>query len=197
MKVAAPAPQADGPLFPIQVVPPGLLGLLQLKQLGRLPDKLTDTVAGVIELRDWFLTARRVETLTLFPTIPTKALATGNNGNQLFQSGAPPANCVVPQNQIWWVEELSVDVVNTGAMVATDLIRFAPEIVNNQGNVFLLTGPDVSDYILAARTRVMTARCDRGFWAFPGDGFAIRVFDVVTTNGYTATMHLRATPCPI
>lgn len=185
---AGPAPRVG--LGPIQLIPPGLMGLLQLKQTGELPGDLARVVAGVIELRDWYLTARRVDNVQLYGGVAqTLAIATG-------AIGATAITTAVPQTQLWWVEQYTVVVTPTGAEVATDLIRFAAALLGSSASRETL-GPDVSDYQLAARSRSLAARADRGFWAFPGDQFAIHVYDVVTTNGYTATAFLRATPCPI
>jgi len=45
----------SAPSGPVQVIPPGLLGALQLKNAGQLPDLLMGTYQPVIELRDWLM----------------------------------------------------------------------------------------------------------------------------------------------
>lgn len=196
IKGVQPPPRlTGGPLGPIQIVPPGLVGLLQLKQLGRLPDKLADTVAGVIELRDWYLTSRRVDNLALLGGTPIFNAATGVTGNHTFSSAGPLA--VVPQNQLWYVEQMMVDCVNTAAMVATDVVRFCGVILPGAGGQQIQVTNDVSDYVQAARTRVIDCKADRGFWMFPGDNLAVRIMDNITTNGWTFALTFRATPCAI
>lgn len=177
---------------PIQVIPPGLMGLLQLKQEGRLPSQLAETVAPVLELRDWYLTARRVDDLALFPAgQPQVGIATGGIGLKTLLSGGVAA--AVPGNQIWYVEELTIQ-VNTA--LATDSLAFSPMVLGN-GNRSHQVGPTVFDSAFAgARQRSLFAKADRGFWAFPGDVFAVGVTDVVSA-GLTAFMTLRATPCPV
>lgn len=177
---------------PIQVIPPGLMGLLQLKTGGNLPSTLADVVAPVLELRDWYLTARRVDHNTLFGAIPQRVLATGNNGNFGFQLGG--VNVQVPQNQIWYCEEMTIN----ANLLAADYIRAAPTILTpGAGASFTgshLVGPDVND-VVTARARSVAGKADRGFWAFPGDIFGVQVFDILSA-GITLNLFLRATPCP-
>jgi hypothetical protein len=193
-KVASPTQAALGPIGPIQIIPPGLLGLLQLKQLGRLPDKLSDLVAPVVELRDWYLTARRVDEFGLFGSSANLLLAGPSfSGISGFTLASGPI-MAVPQNQIWWVEQFTIDVVLSGA---ADFIRFAPMIQSAAPSLTRQqTGPDVAD-VTTARTRVVSARSDRGFWAFPGDVFSAIVFDSANAAANTVHARLRATPCPI
>lgn len=194
MKVAAPGQGQEGPLGPIQLIPPGLLGLLQLKQLGRLPDKLADTVAGVVELRDWYLTARRVDQTTLFgnATLVTAALGAGNTGFQAFHVGAAGGPvCIVPQNQLWWVEQLTI----AASLVAADVIRVLPAVTSISGIGFGVA-VDYND-VTTARARQLSCSIPRGFWAYPGDTFGVAVMDITSVPGITLSMGLRATPCPI
>lgn len=185
--------QTQSWIGPIQLIPPGLMGLLQLKQGGQLPSMLSKTVAPVVELRDWYLTARRVDELALFGGVPTVSLP--SIGSKPFVFGGN--NATVPAGQIWWVEQMTIQVTGTGAIVATDLLRYAPGIIPGTGGALSqAVAPPTSDYLLVARSRAIRAElAPRGFWAFPGDTFAALVDDVVTTNGWTAQLGLRATPC--
>lgn len=180
----------QGPLGPIQIIPPGLTGLLQLKQMGRLPDRMSDTVAPVLELRDWYMTASRETEIGIFGAAPSVALITANIGIRDFVP-----QVLIPGNQIWYVEQMTVKCSPTGAEVATDAVRFAPCLYIPGAGSGELVGTDVSDYTLAARSREIRASASRGFWAFPGDALAVDVFDILTTNGYTFQLTFRATRC--
>jgi hypothetical protein len=184
--------QAPGTLGPIQIIPPGLTGLLQLKQTGKLPNSLSQLVNPVVELRDWYLTARRVDEIALQLNASTFLATTGGQG---FQAMTTPL-MVVPQTQIWWVEEYTIDAV---IATAADTIRMCCTLLiqNNTGVVsHQQLGPDVADTV-TARARVVSCRADRGFWAFPGDVFGATVFDVLSAGGINLRPRLRATPCPI
>jgi hypothetical protein len=85
---------------PIQTIPRGLLGLLNLKNLGRLPDSLNSEVTPVIDLSRWWLTSE-----ALFDVI--------THGVGLSTSGPLSLNfsssILVPDNQVWWIERYTVE----------------------------------------------------------------------------------------
>jgi hypothetical protein len=179
------------PLGPIQVIPPGLVGLLQLKQLGRLPDNLLGDVNPVLELRDWYMEARRVSTVTLFGGFPaTAAITTGGvNFKSMLIGGV---NAAVPQGQIWYVEEFTV---SGSIATAADSISFAAAMSQSPLTDIQLVGPPYID-VITARARAAAAKADRGYWARPGDTFGAFVVDVLSVGGITLVATLRATICP-
>lgn len=187
--------QSDGRVIetglgPIQVIPPGLTGLLQLKQTGRVPSTLLEDVRGVIELRDWYLTARRVDVAGLVGGQPSRVTVTGQQGFAVFTTNP----VTVPSGQLWYVEQATV--VASGGLAA-DTIRFAFGIVSPApANAFQQVGPDVND-VVTGRTRFLSTKADRGFWAFPGDSFQTLAYDVVSAGGWTLAMAARVTICPI
>lgn len=178
---------------PIQIIPPGLMGLLQLKQEGRLPGTLSETVVPVIEMRDWYLTARRVDTVGLFGAAlqTAAALVTGNNGVRQLTIGATGAPAQVPTGQIWFVEQFVIQ-ANTAA--AADVISFLPMLLSEQNLSHAVGAPYIDT--VTARNRSCFAKADRGFWAYPGDIFAMGVIDIATA-GITPGANLRATSCQV
>lgn len=181
-------------LGPIQVVPPGLMGILQLKQTGTLPGWLAQSVQPIIELRDWYFQARRVDEQTLFGSLPVTSpnLATGSIGIKSFVTLVGNNPCQVPQNQTWFVENMTV----FGATAAAaDSLSFACGIEAPQGS-FEQLGNVFIDQLAGARQRTMFAYNNRAFWAGPGDVFAVLVTDVVSA-GIQAQCRLRATVLPI
>jgi len=195
--MVAPPTSPPGALGPIQLIPPGLMGLMQLKQAGRLPTWLSETVAPVVDLSDWYKAARRLDNISLFgvPAIQTAALATGANGVQNFTVGANPPS--VPNGQIWWVDQL---VIKCSLVATTDLLRGQPILMGPQGNnaaSWQALGPDVSNQTAIPRAQWFSMRADRPFWAFPGDIFGLFLFDLSSTAGIVFSLQMRATPMPI
>lgn len=178
---------------PVQLIPPGLTGLLQLKQFGQVPGTLDLNVNPVIELRDWYMQARRVDEFALYGGFPATTVLTTGTGRGVY-TFVPPGGGIasVPQNQTWYVEMLTVF---TGTNTAGDVLSFAPGIGNNQGSSFQQVGPQYTDTSVA-RQRNCFANASRGFWAAPGDLFLLMVNDILTA-GATFQLRLRATVLPI
>lgn len=89
---------ANAPSAPVQLIPPGLLGALQLKTGGRNPTSLGDAYVPTIDCLDWLLNAKQ-EFL-----IDVSSIATG----PIFQ-GLP--TLVVPDREWWYVHWLSAAIV--------------------------------------------------------------------------------------
>lgn len=88
---------------PIQTSPAGLLGLLNLKNLGKNPAQLEDAIQPVLEFLDMYLATgyERVQSTA-------QAVAQGTNVTDL----------VVPQNEVWFVRHVSIDYGVLGAGAA-------------------------------------------------------------------------------
>lgn len=179
-----------GPLGPIQVIPPGLMGLLQLKQQGRLPTDLADSVQPVLEMRDWYFTGRRVATTALFPG--AAPLATFNvPGVQTFVPSAGGL-ATVPNGQYWYVDTCAA----YGTLAAAaDTVRYSLVLLGSQGGDLVPLSVDYADAANARVRRVM-ARADKPFWAQPGDQFAIYCEDVNTATNIVLSLSLRAAVLP-
>lgn len=76
---------------PIQIIPSGLLGLLQLKNNGRNPSILPDELQSTFELRDWYL-----ETDVRIRSGITAAIPSGTLGLTLTA-----ATHIVPEGEQW------------------------------------------------------------------------------------------------
>lgn len=86
---------------PIQIIPPGLLGFLQLKSQGKNPSLLADTYLPCIEMRDWMFQAER-ESVT-----DTLTLGAGANAPGTYAAYAGVA-AIVPNGEFWWVHSASI-----------------------------------------------------------------------------------------
>jgi len=91
---------------PIQQLPPGLLGFLQLKSQGQNPSLLADSYQPSIEMLDWLLLASN-ETLQV-------GFAAGTIGGNLASSTVN-AVATVPNEEWWYVHRFSVGVAPVGA----------------------------------------------------------------------------------
>lgn len=87
---------------PIQTQPAGLLGFLQLKNLGKNPAVLPDSLSCVLEMREWFFETNAVEETVASLNLITNGAAGNRN---LF---------TVPQGEIWAIID-AVLTVNTAA----------------------------------------------------------------------------------
>lgn len=98
---------------PIQLIPPGLLGLLQLKNRGANPSQLLDSYQPIVEMFHWLLQAEARR----WP-LGQIAVATGN-GDAVFS----PNHILVPQDEWWYVHHYSIE----AAMGAGDNVgHFVP-----------------------------------------------------------------------
>lgn len=105
------------PSGPIQVIPPGLLGLLQLKSpSGVNPHLLNNDVQPNIDMLEWWLRANR-QVWSLNSGI-TLAAGTYNTF-----SGLSPNSIIVPQSQWWYVHSatMTFTVAAGGTMVMANL----------------------------------------------------------------------------
>jgi len=155
---------------PIQVIPPGLLGFLQLKSLGQNPDALLTDYRPTIEMRDWLFEANAEN---VFGGL---SVATGGDTSAFFS----PLAMVVPANEYWWVLNYTV---TSALLVAGDTVHmldciFANPILGTQ-NVFQLSQQTPRDITGINRfARVHTG----GFFVPPGSelGFGYTVTAAVT-----------------
>lgn len=90
----------------VQVLPPGLLGYLQLKNLGQNPRSLIDAYQPTIDLRDWLLQAN-YRTLDRTVLLPNNTV--GINGTTV--------PIIVPDTEWWFVHEAYLQ---TATLIATD-----------------------------------------------------------------------------
>jgi hypothetical protein len=167
----------------IQTIPQGLLGLLQLKEMGKNPDQLSLTVTPQVDLFPLWI--QRNQTLLVAGGVDIINIGTSATGQQLFATK-------VPQNQAWYVISMTAD-YSTGA--ATDFARYAPG-VQYAGNGFLsLVAPDVTDAITARQRRARSYVPP--FWAPPGTQFGIYVFDVLAATTVQFFLAIQGVAVPI
>lgn len=117
---------------PIQVIPPGLLGFLQLKSSGRNPTQISEELRGVLDLTSWYYQARVIE-FTLSPDIPgagtmNRAISVASGRGFKTWNGGTATSCTVPQTEWWWIDRYTIRAHQAGAGAAGDVDIFQPVI---------------------------------------------------------------------
>lgn len=83
---------------PIQVIPPGLLGFLQLKNAGTNPREFPEVLQPVMELREWYLQAfARNHTV-----IDSVTVGAASDGFAIFPT------LITGDSVAWWVQHFSI-----------------------------------------------------------------------------------------
>ena len=173
---------------PIQTTPRGLLGLLQLKNLGRNPDLLIGNVQPTVEMTPWWLSA----IADVDPVIHTAAFAT-----QSHLVNGPVVNLGPKGGESWYVHEYTLEVL-TGVGATEEAINCAP--------VMFLTGTGVirwqgltEDSISVTSTAtaegggIITAR---NFWVPPGAGLGFYCGRITSAGVVTFNMQAFKTVLP-
>lgn len=174
---------------PIQVIPKGLLGLLQLKQQGSNPSELADVVASCINIEQYYWQQLVVDHFQLVGGAPSTNVPTASPGNKAFVTN--PLN--VPQGQLWYVLEYSLSC----SLVAAETIRFAPLIIYDPALATpVQLGLDYTD-VVTARARAAQCFVQKPFWAPAGSGIGFWVGDSLTAGNIVVTGSIRAVVIPI
>lgn len=169
---------------PIQVPPPGLLSLLNLKNTGRNPERMHDTYTPTLELRDMLLQFNLLDALkTLGGTPPGVNLTNGQVGARSFS----PVLLQVPANEIWWVEEYTVRSVLPAAATEVNQFQaayFTPLLGSLSTYAVGEASPVVTGVAAYSRQNVAVAR---GFWVPPTSeiGMLVNINDTATSIAYT------------
>jgi len=167
---------------PLQLIPPGLLGFLQLKNAGKSPSELSSLLQSTMELRDWFFQS------TFEQVIQTATITNGSVGFNLYTTPI-----IVPSGEYWWVHSYAVHV---GGLIATDTVSFAPgfRLVQGGANAQYSVGVPQPLITGTAATRQGAAYVNDGWFVAPGTEFGIRVMANETLGaGLTYTGQLRFT----
>jgi len=164
---------------PIQLIPPGLLSLLQLKADGRSVSNLTDTCVPSLEMRDWWLRA----TAQLWPSASTLNVAAGTSA--AFSNFT--TDVLVPAAQWWYVHDFSVllNVPAAGTATNVRLVWAATSAGTIQFHP-LADGMEQRGSLLTGACNVMAGA--RDFWLPPGGRLGIFVDVVTGAGGLNATV---------
>jgi len=144
------------PTGPVQTPVPGFLSLLNLKNVGQLPDELLGTVQPVMDHQGFLQRG----SLQNFPTFPGAA-----QGVLVYRGFVPAdaaATLTVPGNEWWWVENLTIR-ANAGAGATLDMFAAAFQVPGGSNPFFVVGNQDV---LTAGKTCAMSVAQD--FWMPPG-----------------------------
>lgn len=172
---------------PIQVIPPGLMGFLQLKNQGTNPEDFPGVLQPVMELRDWYLQARSQNFLNAAATT-TFTTGIGTSG---FTTGA--GNIIVPDQEWWFVHQYSL----TAGLVAGDTLNaLLPVLITPRLGVQhrhqvgrMQTGPQTG-------ANALVAALGEAFWAPPGSELGFTYAGVAAVN-ISVAGYVRYTPLPV
>jgi len=181
------------PVGPVQLQPPGLLGLLQLKVGGFVPDALLQTVQPEVDMLEFWLRAAAEHVQVDF----ARSIAGPAELNQveILIDAATATQPLGPGPQEWWyVHNYDVRVADTGGVVGTP-VYLAP--------AYTVVGGPTGGLSLAVLAPITAVPGDtyyplqaRGFWVPPGAQLGVWV------SSYTGPLELQLigcmlTRCPI
>lgn len=170
---------------PIQSIPPGLLGLLQLKTVGRNPSELDSTVTPGFELSDWFLRANQEQLNTSYTQLMAASAAGG------YQAFTTPSALVVPDGEWWYVSHYAA----RGGLAVGDTVNQMRTALQTNRTGTVRFGRFGAPATLAGQGSLVCF--DTDFWAPPGSEFGVHVSNVTSAAGITLTADLRYTVCPL
>lgn len=165
---------------PIQIIPPGLLGYLQVKNVGQNPNTLDSNIQPTLELLHWLLRARQV---SVDPNTYARGFLTANRG---FLSWTVPL--IAAQDEWWYIAHYNIASVVVGA---GDSIVYKPAWRSGQGGVY-----EIGDgyETLAVGQRGLIG--GDGLWLPPGGELGVWVKDCTSVGGIQLNSQLDYTPLP-
>lgn len=162
---------------PIQVWPRGLLGFLQLKNLGQNPAVMDDRLSMGLDLSQWYLETN-ADDLQRY----TAAFATGSNG---YASFTTPGPLQVPAGEWWLVNNYTI---RANTLLAGETVRFACGLVP-QPNIAVGVTLQLGDYCpaVSGANQSVAASIRAPFFAPPGSELVIDLSQCTTaaTIGFT------------
>jgi len=140
---------------PIQVIPAGLLGLLDLKNRGIVPDVLMGTVQPIVDMEGFWLRARR-EPVDL--------------GNGWVWPGGLHLEVLTttPQNEWWYVHDWKIDVNSTDTILGAQFFGLA----DSNGRAFFLSPGTICQFPANAAT-ALYVQWIGGLWIPPGSQVSV------------------------
>lgn len=178
----------SAPLKPIQVLPPGLLGMLQLKTGGNNPDTIMGEVRPTIDLLDFYLRAISQ------PILVTPTATPGTKSGQ-FADVYTTNNVLVPQSEWWWVESYLVFAGGGVGSIVRDLKPVAR--LGGNPNGWMLLGDSVGNINVPGTGADAATVGARGFWLPPGSAFGFSHSGITAGAGITVTGRIQRSVAPV
>jgi hypothetical protein len=172
---------------PLQIFPPGLLGFLQLKNAGRNPQVLIDSLAPVLNAFEWYMQATQLQA----PYPMSVARTNGQTGSAAFTT--PAGGLVIPAHEWWWVDTYTLF---AGGLIATDTVQLVPTLFDPIAGTVRQVGAASDQKTGSAATRAVHA-FGRQFFAPPGSVFSVGTPTLETATSVTVFGYVRYTVLPI
>jgi len=171
---------------PIQTLPCGLLGFLQLKNLGQNPSILPDTIQSTLDLREWLL-----ETNAENPLTPSSVIVTSGVVGLVLFTTLP---LIVPDREWWFVENYTLTM---GVVPAGDEIAAAPAMRTSVAGApqQLILAPEFE--VEVSTVNQSGCASARDFWLGPNMELGAWVNRVVAAGNLTIAARVRFTRLPI
>lgn len=176
----------------MQLQPPGLLGLTQLKTGGVVPDALAQTIQPEFDILEFWLRASR----EIWQTTSSLVAPPASFGFGAFN----PGPIIVPETQWWYVHSYSI--VGRAAAVGDGWSNFRGAMAFNTAGtqrVRFLGEPTFAGLELAASSPTFNATIlAERFWAPPGANLGFYIGNVTGVTGFECLLaSLDYTRCPI
>lgn len=170
---------------PVQLIPPGFLGFMQLKNSGRLPSELVDQINPTFSMLDWYMQAN-AETVSA----STSGITTGGTGDVQFPT------LVAPDDQYWWV--IAAELHMAASAGVGDRSSFGFVIVDTQNQRFAPDWQQPWDGSIAATAATPVAPIAFASRFFVPSGCGVRMFlsSLLTAANQTATLSMRIVRLP-
>lgn len=171
------------PSGPVQTPFPGLLGLLNLKNVGLLPDELLGTLQPIINGEEFMLRG----SLQGWNAAATRNFVAGNYNSM---TGWTVGSITVPGNECWWVENYTYTVAAAGAGA----------LLNATRPMFQTPGGTNPSFALGTERQAVTAAepviavSARDFWLPPGAVLGFWIGQVTVNPVDIALWGLRYAP---
>lgn len=174
---------------PVQLIPPGLLGFLQLKSLGRNPSQLVESYSPTIEMLDWIMESQPLEAASDLGARPLYVAAAAGP-----TIGQPVPAMSVPQDEIWRVLQFTIEV----SLVAGESSSFAPCFFTSVAGVTIpyLVGPPTDLYAGTAIGVRNVAYAPAPFWAPPGCQLGVYIRQSIQAGVLNYVHSARYVRCP-
>jgi len=158
---------------PIQTLPAGLLSGLQLKNMGRNPRELPDTLQSVMDLFQFYANDQCRQVAPTFNTWQLFVLGAGTGG--LVPSAFPFFR--TEANQVMYVRAWSLSMSGDSPPAATDFCDYTPCYwASDSGRLLPVTGPQRGHYQGGAGVTVQSDRATwEDFWMPPSCSLGVYV----------------------
>lgn len=173
---------------PLNIIPPGFLGFLQLKNFGKNPSEVPEVIAPTFDMLSWYMQG---EAVPMAGTDATRACTSDLDGFVALTSNT----ITVPDGEWWFVHNVYLYASLPAA--TTEFFSGSPCWFNAntfQGEVLCPPGQLIQG-VAALTRRYFTAA--RDFFVPPGSQFGAYVLTCETATSITVGLNGRITRLPI